>query len=181
MANSYRIKQIIKYGLIVLAVMFVFNKSMEMFHSGFYTGGERYWWSRGNVPRPYGIEPRQDAQGDLTLTNLYRHLHNLEATNRIGVLEHAHIKLPGGGEGTNRQFDISEAFDREKMRIQKRIRDDIAAGRRPYSDAYAEGVPHTPLGGNFYECHMGDCQWDLDTQGKILGIPSVPGVRQPYY
>lgn len=148
---------------------------------------DKVWWNPASNPRtshpylsapfPYGVDPSEEVQGDLKLTNMYRRWHNIENVNRIGVLEHSHLQQPGGDDGTNRQFYIAEAMDREAMRMQKLIRDDIAFRRRPYTDAYDESA----IGGNFYECHVGDCQWDLDNEGKILGIPSTPGTRHAYY
>ena len=194
------LKPTFKNFVVLVVVLYIayniFGIGKEMFHNSYGTGfgrlgGSGTWWNprAGNytmhpythAPHPYGIDPSEEAQGDLRLTNLYRKWHNIENVNRIGVLEHSHLKQPGGDDGTNRQFYIAEAMDREAMRMQKLIRDDIAAKRRPYTDAYAEGVPHTALGGNFYECHIGDCQWDQDNDGKILGIPSTLGTRHPYY
>lgn len=181
----------IAIAVIVIYIAYsVFGIGKEMFHNTFGSNsvyfrgpafGGNFWWNPRNTPKPYGIDPSEEAQGDIKLTNMYRKWHNIENVNRIGVLEHSHLKQPGGDDGTNRQFYIAEAMDREAQRMQKLIRDDIAFKRIPYTDAYAEGVPHTELGGNFYECHIGDCQWDQDNQGKILGIPSTVGTRHAYY
>lgn len=197
------IKPNFKNFIVIIVVLYiaynVLSFTTEMFHNtfgkGFGTTNSTInaWWNPNNTPYtahpysgvtfpyPYGIDPSEEGQGDLRLTNMYRKWHNIENVNRIGVLEHSHLKQPGGDDGTNRQFYVAEAMDREAMRMQKLIRDDIAFRRRPYTDAYAEGVPHTAIGGNFYECHIGDCQWQQDNNGQILGIPSVPGVRHPQY
>jgi len=170
-------------AIVAIYITYHFLKlGKEMFHNtgilntSFYNNN--MWWNPMTVRHPYGIEPSQDAVGDLTLTNLYRKWHNIENINRVGVLEHSHLKQPGGDDGTNRQFYIAEAMDREAQRMQQLIRDDIAAKRIPSTDAYSD---NTPLGGNFYECHIGDCQWDLDNDGKILGIPSTVGTIHAYY
>ena len=195
------IKQIVVFAVLAYMAYKLFGMSSELFHSGigpYFRGpsfGSKFWWNPKNSPytaHPYvttpfpgysgGVDPSEEAQGDLVLTNMYRKWHNLEGINRVGVLEHSHLKNPGGDESINRQFYVAEAMDREAMRMQKLIRDDVAFRRRPYTDAYpSKGAEHSPLGGNFYECHIGDCQWDHDTEGKIIGIPSVPGTRHSYY
>lgn len=170
-----------KQLVILFVLIFCAQKLIkESFHSGALPAkNSNMWWDPRNTPRPYGLEPSQEAQGEPTLTNLYRKWHNIEGVNRIGVFEHSHIKTPGGGGGAHRQFYIAEALDREAQKMQKLIRDDIALRRRPHTDAYNDG--YAPLGGNFNQCHLGDCQWQQDVEGRILGIPSVPGVRHPYY
>lgn len=191
---KFTFKNIAIAVIAIYLLSLVFNGTLEMFHNTYGLNtliGGNYWWSPNksiktahpylNAPYPYGIEASEEAQGDLLLTNLYRKWHNIDNINRIGVLEHSHLKQPGGSEGTNRQFYIAEALDREAMKMQKLIRDDIAFRRQPYTTAFSDGIPSTPLGGNFYECHIGDCQWDLDNEGKILGIPSTVGTRHPYY
>lgn len=187
-----QLKRVIIIGIVGYFVWTLCEFVKESFHSGLgpYACGKASskWWNPQNNPykihpythvlHPYGLDPSEEVQGDLTLTNMYRKLHNIEGVNRVGVFEHSHIKTPGGGGGIQRQFYIGEALDREAKRIQKNIRDEIGFRRIPYSDAYPE---NTALGGNFYDCHIGDCQWSQDNEGKILGIPSVPGVRHPYY
>ena len=141
--------------------------------------GTAHPWMKPQIP--YGFEPSEEGATDMSLARLYRKLHNTEAIARIDVFPdpvHAHA---GGGDGSDKRFWVGEQLDRERMLIQKKIRDDIAFNRRPWSDAYAENVPHTALGGNFYDCHMGDCQWDMDYDEKILGIPSTVGTRHAYY
>jgi hypothetical protein len=123
-------------------------------------------------------------QGDMTLANMYRKWHNMDDIIRHEIFEHAHISgaTPGGDTGINRQWYIAEALDRENMKIQKQIDDHITAKRRPYTDAYADGVPHTELGSTYSDCATtGGCQWRSDLDGHILGIPSVPGVFHSYY
>lgn len=182
------IKPTFKIVVIVLIVLYIgYNivcLGKEMFHNTYGINmnygnaiNSSVWWNPLNVPIPYGLERSEDVPGDLTLTNLYRKWHNIQSVNRIGVLEHSHLKQPGGDDGTNRQFYIAEGMDREAMRMQKLIRDEISYRRRPYTDAYSDSA----LGGNFYDCHIGDCQWDQDNDGKILGIPSVPGTHHAYY
>lgn len=180
-------KQVIILLILVYLGWRLVNFRKERFHSGthpwFGKGG--LWWDKASrntvVPHiKYGSESDIPVQEDLTLTNLYRKWHNIENINRMEVLEHSHVKTPGGGGGINRQFYIAEAMDREAQRLQKLIRDEIAFRRRPRSYPY-ENNPPSPLGGSFNDCHLGDCQWDQDVEGKILGIPSVPGIRHTYY
>lgn len=193
----------LKYLLVLVAVYLVYTAlfTKEGFHTTKYSNpgslgssrvnNDRHWWLPRKGMRsahpwmkprmPYGFEPSEEAATDMSLARLYRQLHNTEAIARIDVFQdptHAH---PGGGDGTDKRFWLGEQLDRERMLIQKKIRDDIGFRRRPWSDAYADDVPHTALGGNFYDCHLGDCQWDLDYDEKILGIPSTVGTRHAYY
>ena len=127
-----------------------------------------------------GIHPFINTpNGDLVLTNLYRKLHNIDNIMRVDVFNHLHH--PGSAEGNDSIFYTGEWMDREMSKIKSQIRENIAARRRPYAEPYWNQVPTKPLGGNFNECHLGNCQWDLDNDGKILGIPSVPGVRHAYH
>lgn len=116
--------------------------------------------------------------GDLTLTNMYRRLHNLDAVQRTEVFQF-NDALAGGHYGIAREPYIGEAYDRSMMDLKQQIRDDIAKKRRPYSEAY--DVPTKPLMGDFGQCHMGDCQWEADSVGAILGVPSQVGTRHAYY
>jgi hypothetical protein len=120
----------------------------------------------------------QVEQGDNTLTNLYRRLHNLDAIQRTEVFQF-NDALAGGSYGIPRQRYVGEAYDRAMMDLKQQIREEIAARRRPYSEAY--DVPTKPLMGNFYDCHMGDCQVEADKEGHFLGLPSQVGVVHGYY
>jgi hypothetical protein len=116
--------------------------------------------------------------GDLTLTNMYRRLHNLDAIQRTEVFQF-NDALAGGSYGIPREPWVGEAYDRGMMDLKQQIREDIAKKRRPFDEAY--DIPTKPLMGNFWECHMGDCQWDADSEGHILGIPSQVGTRHAYF
>lgn len=140
--------------------------------------------SEGGLPgHAFGAESgaqadRQGYGGDLHLTNLYRGLHNMDAIQRTEVFQF-NDALAGGSYGIPRERYVGEAYDRGMMNLKQHIREDIARKRRPYSEAY--DVPTTPLLGNFQQCHAGDCQWDADEEGHILGIPSQVGTRHAYY
>lgn len=116
--------------------------------------------------------------GDLTLTNMYRRLHNLDAIQRTEVFQF-NDALAGGSYGVPREPWVGEAYDRGMMDLKQQIREDIAAKRRPFDEAY--DIPTKPLMGNFWECHVGDCQWDADAEGHILGIPSQVGNHHAYF
>jgi len=126
--------------------------------------------------------PNQDAQdveqGDNTLTNLYRRLHNLDAIQRTEVFQF-HNGLAGGSYGIPRQPYIGEANDRAMMDLNQQIREEISARRRPFNEAY--DVPTKPLMGDFYNCALGDCQVQADKEGHILGLPSQVGITPGYY
>ena len=131
------------------------------------------------VLRNAGAEAEKEGfGGDLTLTNLYRRLHHLDAIQRTEIFQF-NDALAGGHYGIPREPYVGEAYDRRMMALQQQIREDIAAKRRPYSEAY--DIPTKPLMGNFEECHLGDCQWDADSRGHILGIPSQVGTRHTYF
>jgi hypothetical protein len=175
-------KNFIVLIIVIYITYHALNIGREMFHNTgveFNNSMSNMWWHPAKTQYPYGLDPSEDAMGDLTLTNLYRKLHNIENISRIGVLEHSHLKQPGGDDGTNRQFYIAEAMDRDVQKIQQQIRDEIALRRN--ASIVIDGIPHTSLGGNFYDCHIGDCQWDLDNNEQILGIPSTVGTIHPYY
>jgi hypothetical protein len=120
----------------------------------------------------------ETEQGDNTLTNLYRRLHNLDAIQRTEIFQF-HNGLAGGSYGIPRQPYIGEANDRAMMDLNQQIRDEISARRRPYSEAY--DVPTKPLMGDFYNCGLGDCQVQADKEGHILGLPSQVGITPGYF
>lgn len=120
----------------------------------------------------------EDFGGDLTLTNMYRRLHNLDAIQRTEVFQF-NDALAGGHYGIPREPWVGEAYDRGMMDLKQQIRKDIAKKRRPHDEAY--DIPTKPLMGNFWDCHLDDCQWDADEQGHILGIPSQVGTRHAYF
>jgi hypothetical protein len=142
--------------------------------------------SEGGLPEhAFGAEHGSEAErsnegfgGDLHLTNLYRTLHNMDAIQRTEVFQF-NDALAGGHYGIPRERYVGEAYDRGMMNLKQQIREDIGRRRRPYSEAY--DVPTTPLMGNFWQCHVGDCQWSADEDGAILGIPSQVGTRHAYY
>lgn len=187
--------------LLIIVVLYVvytlWTATSEGFYSPFHKlsyshlqpNNSRYWWlpskqlhtAHPHTKIPYGFTPAEEELGDMHLATWYRKLHNTEAIARNDVFQDPTHLHPGGGNGIDKRFFLGEALDRNRMLLQKKIRDDIAFHREPWSDAYADNLPTTPLGGNFYDCHLGNCQWKLDYDGKILGIPSQPGVRHPYY
>lgn len=120
----------------------------------------------------------QGMGGDNTLTNLYRRIHNLDSIQRTEVFQF-NDALAGGSYNTPVEPYLGEAYDRQQMDLKQQIREDIAAKRRPHSELY--DVPTRPLIGNFEDCHNGDCQWQADEAGHILGIPSQVGSRHAYY
>ena len=136
-------------------------------------------WRKVNNLLDYGKYPgpSKQYQGDLTLTNMYRRLHNMDAIQRTEIFQF-NDALAGGSHGISRERWVGEAYDRNMMDLKHRIREDIAKKRIPYDE---ESVPTKPLMGNFWDCHMGNCQWDADSEGKILGIPSQVGTIHPYY
>lgn len=188
---NFKLVHVAIIAIVVWLLWGVFGTLFEMFHSGTdITPFGSYWWNSTSNPKigyPYYNAPMGDdasAGGDMELANMYRKWHNLDDITRHEIFEHAHLSgaTPGGDDGTNRQWYIAEALDREQMKVQKQINDHITAKRRPYTDAYADGVPTTAMGGNYFDCAVtGGCQWQNDLNGDILGIPSVPGVLHPYY
>lgn len=173
----FQLQKIPKWALVLSVIIIVYFTcaNTEKFHSYY----SRHPYNAPQAAHPF-IDPHHVRPGgDLVLTNLYRKLHNIDNTMRVDVFNHLHH--PGSGEGSDSIFYTGEWMDREMSKIKSQIREDIAARRRPYAEPYWNQVPTKPLGGNFYECHLGDCQWDLDDDGKILGIPSVPGVRHAYH
>lgn len=200
----FRIVDVIVLSFVIYVMWSIFGRISESFHSGMniQANSAGYWWSSipnynqsskrwlptgypyYDAPHPYtgNADPSDDVPGDMTLANMYRKWHNIEGVNRVEVLEHQHVQNAGGDDGVNRQRYIAEALDREAMKMQKLIRDDIAANRIPWSDAYADNVPRTALGGSYNDCAGAyDCQYDQDMEGDILGIPSVPGTIHSYY
>lgn len=176
-ATFYIVKFLLPYE------MFSNNQSCANFH-----GVERYPLQQSpslqygpiapidNIAHPdFHQEPNQ---GDNTLTNLYRRLHNLDSIQRIEIFQNRG-KIAGGNYGSSRQQLLGNAYARQMMDIKQQIRDKISADRLPYSEAY--DVPTKPLIGDYDECVFGNCQEDADRDGLILGIPSIPGVVPAYY
>lgn len=162
------------------------HRSPTQQHTGYYEG---HPYNAPHAAHPFLHPPyllrnagaeaeREGFGGDLTLTNMYRRLHNLDAIQRTEVFQF-NDALAGGHYGIPREPWVGEAYDRGMMDLKQQIREDIAAKRRPYNEAY--DIPTKPLMGNFWECHMGDCQWDADSEGKILAIPSQVGTHHAYF
>ena len=128
----------------------------------------------GSKTAPFFFHP----EGDIKLTNLYRQLHNLDAIQRTEVFKFGDA-LAGGGYGIPAEPCVGEAYDRAMMNVNQQIRTDIAATRIPFNEAY--DVPTRPLMGNFANCELGNCQWDADADGRILGIPSQVGTQPAFY
>ncbi len=184
--NNFKLVYVAVIAVVVWMFWGLFSKALEMFHSGTdITPMGSYWWNSTSNPKiGYPYYNDASAGGDMELANMYRKWHNMDDIVRTEIFEHAHLSgaTPGGDDGTNRQWYIAEALDREQMKLQKQINDHITAKRRPYTDAYADGLPHTELGSGYFDCAVtGGCQWQQDLKGQILGIPSVPGVLHPYY
>lgn len=114
------------------------------------------------------------TNGDIQLNNLYRQIHNLDNIMRIEVMNNT--DGAGGDFGSARNRYIAELLDREKSKLKRIIREDIAKRRIPYREKQ-----RSYLGGTLGDCHFGECQFAQDADGKILGIPSVPGVIHPYH
>lgn len=112
--------------------------------------------------------------GDDVLRNLYRNMHNLEAVERIEIAQNN--GAGGGNQGVNQQQYLLEQSYLEGSRMREQAMRDIAKRRAPF-------VPQNPppIGNSFDECHYGNCQFDMDYNERILGIPSVPGNIHSYY
>lgn len=165
---------ILKYLLFVAAIYIIYIFTLgkvENFDVLKLDFNNRHWWQSNTF----------NLNKDATLYDLQRKLHNIEAVTRVDVFPdpiHAH---PGGGDGSDKRFWVAEQLELERSSIQKKIRDIISSRRKPWSDAYPDNLPTTSLGGDFYDCHFGDCQWDMDYDEHILGIPSTVGTRHVYY
>jgi hypothetical protein len=115
---------------------------------------------------PYTQVPTGGAEGDLTLTNLYRRLHNLDSIQRSDIFQF-NDALAGGSYNIPVEPYVGAAYDREMMKIKQTIREDIAAKRRGYNE-----LLDTPTKPVFITVGPGD--------DRILGIPSQVG-SLPYY
>jgi hypothetical protein len=114
----------------------------------------------------------------MTTRQMYRQVRDLDAQQRASVFQFADA-LPGGSFSTAREPFVAEAYERQMMHINNKIRKQIAANRIPYDEAY--DVPTKPWMGNFRDCFNGACQKQADEQGLILGIPSQVGVVPGYF
>jgi hypothetical protein len=116
--------------------------------------------------------------GDIALNNLYRQIHNLDNITRVEILRNFGTNFSGAGGdfGSDGNRYMAELLDRNRMRLQAQARNDIAKRRIPY-----QAQQRSYLGGNLSDCHFGECQFAQDSDGKILGIPSVPGNIHPYH
>lgn len=115
------------------------------------------------------------TNGDMQLANLYRRAHNMDNILRSEI-HRSHNDSSGATYTSSRKRHIMELLDRERSRLNRLAREDIARRRIPYKERQ-----RSPLGGDIYQCHFNECQFAQDSDGKILGIPSVPGVTHPYY
>lgn len=137
------------------------------------------WSKSGAFPFYYSYaQESNESPGDNTMTNMYRRLHNLDNINRIEIFRFGDA-LAGGGYGIPAEPYIGEAYDRAMMKVGEQIRTRISQTRLPYNELY--DVPTRPLMGNFNDCELGNCQWNADADGKILGIPSQVGSQPAYY
>lgn len=121
---------------------------------------------------------QQPKQGDNTLTNMYRQLYNLDNIQRTEIFKFGDA-LAGGGYGIPAEPYVGEAYDRAMMGLNERIRKKIAARRIPVDELY--DIPTRPLMGNYDNCEQGNCQWNADADGRILGIPSQVGSQAAYF
>ena len=172
MITTIQLKQVVIGVVAAYFAWKLLGLTIEAFHSGMnlYLNRDVWWNPERNTH--YIVDPQ--------LTNLYRKWHNIEGVNRVDVLGHAHVKTGGGGHGIDRQFLMAETLDREAQLIQKQIRDKISLQRSIKNQRIGNQLK-SPLGGNFNDCHLGNCQWNEDVDSNILGIPSVIGVRHTYY
>lgn len=185
----FKLKHLLYFALVyILYSMFVAPEGFLNWNGTITTECDRHWWIP-RVIKPW-FKPVPDplmasSHTDITLANLNRELHNTEAIARIDVFQDP-IHLHGGSDdGIDKRFWLGEQLELKRMLLQKKIRDEIAFNRKPWSDAYNYNVPTTPLGGTFDQCvgvgEDGDCQIAMDYNEQILGIPSTLGTRHVYY
>jgi hypothetical protein len=161
-------------GTVLVATWIKFG--LEEQRENFSIGDAMYPFAVG---RPRGLVGGGcEAEGDITLTNLYRRLHNLDSIQRSQVFQF-NDALAGGSYNAPLEPYVGEAYDRGMMDLKQRINEEIGRTRRGYSEMY--DIPTKPLMGNFEDCHMGDCQFQVDAEGKILGIPSQLGQLPAYF
>lgn len=163
----------IPLAVVILAIVWL---KLATIKENFSVGDAMYPFA---VARPRGLVGGGcEAEGDLTLTNLYRRLHNLDSIQRSNVFQF-NDALAGGSYNVPLEPYVGQAYDRGMMELKQRINEEISRTRRGYSEMY--DTPTRPLMGNFYDCHTGDCQFGADADGKILGIPSQVGELPAYY
>ena len=114
-------------------------------------------------------------QGDEVLRNVYRRMHNLEAVARNEVAQN-HGFSPGGGHNINKDNYMLEYIYREGSHLRSQARQDIARRRVPWHARNS-----SPIGDSFNDCHLGNCQVNMDYNERILGIPSSPGNVHSYH
>lgn len=129
---------------------------------------------------PYALAPK--CGSSTTLSELYRRLHNLEAISRAQVFQF-NSAYAGGNQNTPAEPFIGEAYDRERMRILALIQEEIRCNRAKVSGLHPNG---SPLGGSYDDCASSNydaakCQYQMDKEGRILGIPSQVGSTAYYY
>lgn len=151
-----------------------------------FTGvGEGFHGGGGSVDGyPYALAHKRlnPEQCNNRLTDLYRRLHNLEAIMRGEVFQF-NSSYAGGNQNTPAEPYIGEAYDRARMKILAEIKELIRSQRLEVSELHPNG---SPLGGNYDECASSDyaaarCQYRMDKEGRILGIPSQVGNPAYYY
>ena len=159
-------------GLVHLVIGEYFRRAVRSF-----TGIE-------NFQNVYALAPKRlDPENcDNRLTDLYRRLHNLEAIMRGEVFQF-NSAYAGGNQNTPAEPYIGEAYDRARMKILAEIKD-ITRSRR--SEAHELHPNGSPLGGSYDECAASEyatarCQYQMDQEGRILGIPSQVGTPAFYY
>jgi hypothetical protein len=137
-----------------------------------------FWSFQNRIQEDFYADTADDIRNqyssDEVLRNLYRNVHNLEAIDRIEINQNN--GAGGGNHNVNQQQYISEQLYKENSRLQNLARQDIARRRDPMTP---QNLP--PIGNSFDDCHLGDCQINMDYNERILGIPSVPGTIHSYY
>jgi len=158
-----------------------FRKAIRSFtglDEGFHGGGG----SIDGYPYALAHQRLNHKQSNNHLTDLYRRLHNLEAIARGEVFQF-NSAYAGGNQNTPAEPYIGEAYDRARMNILAEIREFIRSQRLEVSELHPNG---SPLGGNYDECASSDyatarCQYNMDKEGRFLGIPSQVGTPAYYY
>lgn len=142
--------------LLLILIIYIFKQQKENFFAD----------TSDDIRKPYF--------GDDVLRNAYRNMHNLEAVERIEIAQNN--GSGGGNHGINQQQYLLEQSYLAGSRLREQAMRDIAKRRAPFT-----AQNPSPIGNDFDDCHYGNCQFDMDYNERILGIPSVPGNVHSYY